>query len=258
MGAAHVWRVTLAPPASWPSSLRLAPGEQAHADRLRNEEGRNRWICSRLALRTIVAAYCECEQGEIRFEQGPFGKPRLAENGRGASRVHFNLTRSGDLCLVAVSRDYPVGIDVERLDGAGGEDLIARRFFTSREAEWIARLEGQPKNKAFLEIWTRKEAYLKATGLGLQPSLGDVDVSPSENSPGIHSIAGPSSTTWRLIPLFPAAGYVATLALPLASTGDGNGDIEMKTFRFAQELGFSSRDASWQREIIGSGQERRT
>jgi 4'-phosphopantetheinyl transferase len=208
MGAVDIWHVDFSVWAVDPPVCNLTDDETARASRLRGEDARGRWVRSRLALRAVLAAYSGEHASQLHFAYGPFGKPRLAP-ARGNQRgLHFNVTRSGDLCLIAVSRDRQLGIDIERINGEGGEDAIARQFFTAREAATIAALSGMPKTRAFLDIWTRKEAYTKAIGLGLQHPLSEFDVLPSEAG----QACGEGPAGWRLIPLDLPAGFVGTLA----------------------------------------------
>lgn len=234
----HIWRVNMVPPKSWRPSWNLPPDEEERANRFRSPDARERWACSRVALRAILAAHCSCEPNRIRFEVGPFGKPRVAA-GRGTRNPHFNLSRSGDLCLIAVCQDSPVGIDVEKFNTAINEGPIVDRFFTAREAEMIGKQTGTRKKRSFLEVWTRKEAYLKATGLGLQSSLRESDFADSGLTI-LHSKSIFSSVAWRLVPLNPADGFIGSLAVQ-----DGaRRHIEFRRFRFGCELGCPSAASS--------------
>jgi 4'-phosphopantetheinyl transferase len=180
---------------------------------MRGEEFRNRWVRSRVALRRIIATHCKLEPADIRFEYGPFGKPRLPAANRKGPPVHFNMTRSGNMCLIAICHDRPIGIDVEQLAPHGAVDRIARQLFTPEETVAIERLVGLARERAFLNVWTRKEAYLKAVGLGLQRSARSFQVSSEDGTGTMISIDGDTPSAWRLVPLAPESDFVGTLAV---------------------------------------------
>lgn len=226
VGAVDIWSVDLGACVISPPISCLSHDENAFSDRLRGREHRDRWIRSRRALRTIIAAQSGQQPADVRFEHGPFGKPRLAAPGRNTQPVHFNLTRSGDLCLIATCRDHPVGIDVELTGAHGGEDSIARQFFAPREAATIGGLTGARKHRAFLDIWTRKEAYTKAIGVGLQQPLRDLDLSAVD-------ARVKDAAAWRLVSLPLAAGYVGTVAIH-ETVAARCATVPIRTFDYSQ------------------------
>jgi 4'-phosphopantetheinyl transferase len=99
------------------------------------------------------------------------------------SDVRFNVSHSGGWALLAVTRGSEVGIDIERVDSRFAADQIPERFFSPGE---VARLRGLPADQqtaAFFRCWTRKEAYIKARGLGLALPLDSFDVSLGPDDP---------------------------------------------------------------------------
>ncbi|WP_251498111.1 4'-phosphopantetheinyl transferase family protein [Otoolea muris] len=101
---------------------------------------------------------------------GENGKPYLAD----APQLYFNLSHSEQMVL-AVFADVEAGCDVERIRGA---DLaLARRFFCHGEYEYVAGQAGEKeRNEAFYRIWTLKESFAKATGLGLSLDLDAYEI----------------------------------------------------------------------------------
>src|SRR5690606_38644752 len=90
--------------------------------------------------------------------------------------LHFNLSHSGSIMALAVTRAGPVGVDVERIDASRSmEELVARNFAPGEQAAFLALPEGE-RTDAFFEIWTRKEAFLKVTGEGLFRGLDSFEV----------------------------------------------------------------------------------
>jgi 4'-phosphopantetheinyl transferase len=124
-----------------------------------------RRVLARAGLRRVLAQHTRRAPQALRFEYGIHGKPRLAD----ADGVAFNLSTSGDRCLIAVAQadGAEVGVDIEHLAPVPEADRIAARSFAREDAAAIAGLDGPAKARAFFACWTRGEAYAKARGLGL-------------------------------------------------------------------------------------------
>ena len=153
--------------------------------------GYGKFIATRGLLRVLLGTYLELEPAEIEFEYGDFGKPYLTSPDP-AHDISFNLSHSGGLALVAVSRGRDVGIDVERL--SYGKDLSTLGEFSLTRNEW-QRWSAQPaaaQSRLFYQFWVRKEAYLKGVGSGLTSPIHRVDVSNS-NPLGNHLVTTPVS-----------------------------------------------------------------
>jgi 4'-phosphopantetheinyl transferase len=194
----HVWAASLcvSPRALSRLAAMLSPAERERAERFRFELDGRRFIAGRSLLRRILGCYLRAEPSDIEFEYGPHGKPCLA--GRFAeSGLLFNLAHCENLALVAVTRHSMIGVDIERVRPLPDADELASRFFSPREH---ARYRGIPSGKrpaAFFNIWTRKEAWLKATGEGIACSLDQAE--PAER--------------WQLHDLTPAQGFTGALAI---------------------------------------------
>ncbi|MCG8469130.1 MAG: 4'-phosphopantetheinyl transferase superfamily protein [Gemmatimonadetes bacterium] len=171
-----MWRIRLdASPSSLDIARRtLSQDEHARAARFRVDEARDAYVASHVALRSILAAYVRREPADLVFELGEHGKPRLAD-ARAEPALRFNLTHSADLALCIVGTDGAVGIDVERVASVRNLDRLAERHFSESElAEWTD-LSSEDRQAGFYRVWTRKEALLKAAGLGLSRPLERVD-----------------------------------------------------------------------------------
>ena len=233
-GAVDIWRIDLAD-----AVIGLFPNSLSDEENTRSKHLRGEKIalggCTRAsALRTIIATLVRRAPAQVRFEHGPFGKPRLSVEA-GQRPLHFSLTRSGDLCLIATSSDHAVGIDVEQMSSQGGEDSIADQVFTPHEKAMLQSLTGPQKRRVFLDLWTRKEACAKAMGMGLQACLRDLDVSGIDAKlPANFPAEMKGSAGWRLVSLSPAAGYVATLAVPKGSAAHRN-PIHIRPFTFGPQ-----------------------
>jgi 4'-phosphopantetheinyl transferase len=171
----HSWCVGLDVPPDTCAALHatLTCDELSRSARLRFERDRRRFIVAHGVLRKLLGSYLGICPGELRFVRKEFGKPRLSPAFDG--RLRFNLSHSADVALIAVARDAEVGVDVERIRA-------------------LPELADDPQ--AFLDGWTRNEAYVKATGLGLA-----------------NDLVPDGSRCWSCFSLHPARGYVGALVI---------------------------------------------
>jgi 4'-phosphopantetheinyl transferase len=173
----HCWcvRITAQSHAGAALYATLSAEERDRSARFRSDQDRLRFIVAHGALREVLGRDLGIPPGDIRFEYNEYGKPALRpELGR---RSKFNLSHSADLALIALSADRDVGVDVEPIRPA------------SEYAE-IARCDP----RAFCELWTKREAYVKARGEGLTD--GPIEF----------------SERWSFYSFEPVPGYIGTLA----------------------------------------------
>jgi 4'-phosphopantetheinyl transferase len=189
----------------------LTPDEKDRADRLRFCNLRRSFVVTRGSLRCLLGRYLDIHPADIRLHYGPKGKPSLAS----ATGIGFNVTHSGDLAAFAFTRDCPIGIDLEQVHPVNEAQQIADRFFCPEEAADIMALPPSERQRAFFRCWTRKEAYIKATGDGLSTPLSQFRVALEPNEPArfIHvSHDRNAAKAWALHDLRVASNYVAALA----------------------------------------------
>jgi 4'-phosphopantetheinyl transferase len=215
-GAIHVWHAGLEPPATrWQElAAALTRGERERAERLPAGPHRRRFVAGRGLLREILGAYLGLNPGAVPFAYGPAGKPRLAGDGPGLA---FNLSHSANLAVCAVAAPgSEIGVDVERLRPLSDIAGTAACWFSPRERALLAVLDGDERVRAFFRVWTRKEAWLKATGFGLPlgPERVEVAVAPVEPARllGVAGIAD-APRRWSLRDLDLRPGFAAALAV---------------------------------------------
>ena len=215
-GEAHVWCVELDQSPSRTDKLfqLLSEEEQQRAKQFRFEEKRGHFIVGRATLRQLIGGCLKASPAALEFSYTQRGKPELA--GALAGKVHFNVSHSDSLALIALTRVCPVGVDVERVRPRQYDMEIARRFFTARESAGLESLQEAERPSAFFNLWTRKEAWLKATGVGISESLGRVEISflPGEPACVVSVVDKPEEAKeWTLVELKPAKGFVGALAI---------------------------------------------
>ncbi|MCH9649165.1 MAG: 4'-phosphopantetheinyl transferase superfamily protein [Deltaproteobacteria bacterium] len=214
----HIWSVPLDLPAAEVASLGelLDPEEMKRALRFRFDRHRRRFIVGRGTLRKILGAYLGEEPRDLAFAYGPKGKPSL--DGRFASSgICFNLSHSSELALYGLTLGGDLGVDVEFRRPMPDAEQIAERFFSQSEKEALREIPQETKSEAFFNCWTRKEAYIKATGDGLSMPLDrfDVTLTPGEEARMLRAEGSrEKAENWSMFHLEPAEGYVAAVAIP--------------------------------------------
>jgi len=209
-GEVHVWRVELMQPEHVIQALRstLEQDELFRADRFHFEKDRRAFVVSRGFLREIIGRYTNTRPEQLRFAYGPYGKPALE------GRLRFNMSHSHDLALIALTEDHELGVDVEYMRADFASADIARRFFSPVEVEVFNSLAQEDQVAAFFRCWTRKEAFIKATGKGLSQPLEGFDVTLGPREPAaLLRVDGEDASRWTLSDVKIDEGYAAALAV---------------------------------------------
>lgn len=211
----HVWKARLDVPATSIPALQwvLSAEEVARAQRFYFERDRRRWIVARSLLRQLLGRYTQTDPRLISFDLNTYGKPALASPARHTA-LRFNVSHSAELVLYAFAWRRQLGVDVEYMRPAIEYDEIARHSFSPFEQKALAGLSGEEKHEAFYRCWTRKEAYIKARGMGLSLPLDLFDVSllPGEPAALLCSREDPQEVQrWSMRLLEPGPGYAGAL-----------------------------------------------
>jgi 4'-phosphopantetheinyl transferase len=192
----------------------LSPGEIARASRFHFTKDRDYFIHCRSALRRLLADYLGIAASEIRFDYLTGGKPRLASD-QDPSTLEFNVSHSGSIALIAVGSERRIGVDVEKIRLDVDTDALAERFFSVRERAGLRALPEHLRVDGFFACWTRKEAFLKATGDGLSFPLADFSVSTNPDvAPQMEELRGHTEAgkKWFMADLRVGDGYRAAVA----------------------------------------------
>ncbi len=141
----------------------LTDEERARHDRFLFEKNRHEYLATRALERTVLSAHLGCAPEALRFERNAYGKPSVL----GESRIRFNLTNTLDLVACVVTEEGEIGVDAEPLSRADTVLEVATTVFTKEEQADLAALGGEAKKRRAVELWTLKEAYMKAMGMGM-------------------------------------------------------------------------------------------
>ncbi len=208
----HVWRVDLDGVPEGAVASSLSADERERAGRFRFERDRRRFVVARGVLRRLLGRYLDREPARVRFGYGPRGKPFVAAGGG----LRFNLSHSAGLALLAFGWRREVGVDVERVRPVPEAEDIARRYFSRWEEAELRRLPAGERQAAFFRCWTRKEAFVKATGDGLSRPLDGFDVTLAPGEPArLLRLAGEPAAGHRfwIEDVSPGRGFAAALAV---------------------------------------------
>ncbi len=161
-------------------------------------------LASRHALRHLLAAELGHPAEDLVISRNELGKPHLA-----GGSVHFNLSRSGSLALIGLSRDMAIGVDLEIIQAVQEIDALARQSFTAAELEYWLSSDKKIRTETFLACWTRKEACVKVLGVGLALPLISVRAGFDF---GVRSVAVELGETCREVKVSSLRPSVATVA----------------------------------------------
>ncbi|HET6899000.1 MAG TPA: 4'-phosphopantetheinyl transferase superfamily protein [Vicinamibacteria bacterium] len=217
-GEVHVWLA--GQPAEHTRHLRrdhlttvLSADEQVRANRFYFAKDRERYVDARALLRVLVAGYLGTPPGEVQFAYGGHGKPALPKPEGGTRDLRFNVSHSGGVALLAFAWGRELGIDIEGERPMANWQAIAATCFSSRERAHLERLSPAERDQAFFRYWTRKEAFIKATGEGLSGALDRFDMSLAPGAPArvLDSGRMEEMTGWWLEDLHPLTGFAAAV-----------------------------------------------
>lgn len=166
--------------------LLLSDEETARHERFVFEKDRHQFLVTRALVREVLSLYqTEVSPRDWEFDKNQYGKPHVINN-TSQNVLFFNVSHTSELIAMLVARREDVGIDVENLQRDGRFLDIADRYFADTEVEDLFRLPTELQEDRFFDLWTLKESYIKARGMGLSIPLGDFGFSfPTPNGLGI-------------------------------------------------------------------------
>jgi 4'-phosphopantetheinyl transferase len=191
----------------------LSDFERQRASRFAFDSIRTRFIVARATLRRLLAKRLGAQPADIEFVYGEQGKPALGARFED-SNLFFNVSHCDDLAVYAFSSAGEIGVDVEAVRWFADANDVAARVFSSAEQKAYAALHPLLRPLGFFNCWTRKEAFIKALGSGLQRPLDSFDVSLAPDEPAeilrVENTAG-NSCGWAMESFVPAPGFVAAV-----------------------------------------------
>jgi 4'-phosphopantetheinyl transferase len=196
---------------------KLQASEISRAEKFRFDDDRLKYIAGRAWLRELISRYLQHNPLDLEIEVNQYGKPYV--NGmQNSDTLQFNLSHSGDWIVYAFGLRDELGIDIEKINGSIDHIETAEQFCTVNELCYMKDSENKAElTEKFFRIWTRKEAVLKASGMGLFPNLRRVDVLEDKIT------ITPEQSTWTVTDIHIDKDYKTAIA-----TGGGIKNLIIK------------------------------
>ena len=212
----HIWKASLSPSESQLARLQnlLATDEQIRAKRFKFLKHRRAFITARGVLRLILSQYLQIAPQSLHFGQGPHGKPFLISPT--IPQLSFNVSHSHNIALYAVTLESHIGIDIEYHRKKLGVQSLIQRICSTEEKAILMALSPPEQKKGFFACWTRKEAYVKATGKGITIPLASLTVSlPPVKFVGLQQTESDEEdiSHWAMSELPVGPSYTAAFAI---------------------------------------------
>jgi 4'-phosphopantetheinyl transferase len=219
----HVWVARLTDP----SDLRrlrdwhelLDEHEEARLDRLATAALKAEFLLTRALCRKTLSLYADVAPQDWRFERNPHGKPSILEP-RLWPALRFNLSNARTVVACAVAVEAEVGIDIEKWTGLDDNLPITPQIFSASEIRTLNEREPRARSRLFHELWTLKEAYVKACGKGLSMNLDQIAFDP--HAVLIRATSAPGSSGdlrgWQFEQIEVGADHLLALAIDIQSS----------------------------------------
>lgn len=210
----HLWELHLDQPP--PDAVVLLDAtERTRAQRFVHDLHRTRYIAAHAWLRRILGRYLACAPQDLEFALGPYGKPELRApwSAQRPAPLRFNLSHSNNMALLAVSNDVAIGVDIEAIRPDLPDATLAAGVLTAAERAELEQTPVAQRAAVFFACWTRKEACMKALGLGLalEPRSLHVGMAAQRQTLQIEQ-AESANPPLDLSPLPGPAGFAVALA----------------------------------------------
>jgi 4'-phosphopantetheinyl transferase len=203
----------------------LSQEERARRDRFVFPRDRQAFTAAHALVRSALSLYESTTAAHWQFDTGEHGKPAIVPEQAGYPPLRFNLSHTREIVAVAITRGAEVGLDVERVCGAVAVRDVPPQCFTAQEIRMLNACGWDQYAARFIELWTLKEAYSKATGLGLSYRLDSFGFD-WENGPRLRLWPGEGDREWRFV--LAAIGHDYRLAVAIQRIG---GELPIVDFR---------------------------
>ena len=185
----------------------LSAEERERAKKFIAPQARDSFVATRAILRSLLSSYLAISPHQISLDVGPHGKPELSS--AHANKVCFNVSHSHGMGLCAFTASQPVGADVEKIRASFEGMEIAERFFSKAEIAVLNQVPQPRRAEAFFRCWTRKEAYIKARGLGMSIPLDSFSVEFADTRE--QTLRDENNEEWSCYDLDVGADYAAAV-----------------------------------------------
>lgn len=165
----------------------LSATEKNRLDRFLDPFSRDNFIVCRGVLHILLAVAAGCPLEMVNITDSKEGKPQFAAEDH-THPTPFNLSHTESLCVIAISKDFEVGVDVEKIHELKELSSLARTYFSNDEwAVWLHKSDVDKLN-GFYENWCAKEAILKAAGCGLAIHPGQINMIEAQEGQPLRGV----------------------------------------------------------------------
>lgn len=192
----------------WCETL-LAPEERKRRQVFRRPTNADQYLVSRALLRAALSSHADVEPPDWRFTADKHGRPHIIAP-PGHAELQFTMAHVDGLVGVAIFRHFRAGLDIEHVDRNIGWPLPIRQVCCASEAAELQAMPLEQQRRRFLDLWTLKEAYSKAIGLGLAANFPSIQFNFVNNE--VH-LAGDRARSWNFVQKIDTDGYILTLAI---------------------------------------------
>ncbi|MEC5160914.1 MULTISPECIES: 4'-phosphopantetheinyl transferase family protein [unclassified Janthinobacterium] len=189
----------------------LSPAERERMQRFHFAKDRHCFLVSRVLVRTALSRYSSVAPQQWSFHASPHGKPRIANGELDAQDLSFNLSHTQGMVVLGLTRRMALGVDVENMAHRTAPLDVAERFFSRAEVAQLHALPVAQRQERFFRLWTLKESYIKARGLGLSIPLDRFGFDFTEEGVAKMSIdreLNDDSANWRFWQCRPSADHL--------------------------------------------------
>ena len=230
----HIWQVALSdvdPAALTQQTLAwLQAKEIVRYERLVQQRHRLEFLLGKWLTRICLSEYTGLAMGDWQFTYNAYGKPQPRE-GLGVQTPYFNLSHSHGRAVLAVGRTPELGVDIEFTGMKRRVAQIAYRYFADEEIQALLALSHSDQSSRFYELWSLKEAYIKARGLGFAIPLRSFAYSFSPDRLELNEMSRSSAAQWRWQTWQLHTGQLYALALAVQLQA-GDASRRLRAFRY--------------------------
>lgn len=201
----------------------LDAAERVHAEKMKNNLLRNRYVMVHGGLRNILAKILDEPPEKISIKKAEHGKPYLADY----PGLVFNLSHSAAAMVIAVGWNCRLGVDIECCKSRSGMAGLVDKCFAIEEIAYWNSLPESQKISAFYRYWTRKEAFVKATGRGIALGLDYCVINPESQTAFLRVPPGyEPASAWHALDLVLGPGVYSALVTDKAIVGVRLAEVE--------------------------------
>jgi 4'-phosphopantetheinyl transferase len=211
-GAVAVWSAWVDRLAPDDEALALLdPVVRARADRFHARLDRDRFVARRAFQRRVLGACLGIAPTDVAIHLTPGGRPSVDPSWG----IDFSTSHDDGLAVIAVTSGGRVGVDIERVRHLPDALELAAAHMTPKETAWLRSRSPRTRSRTFLELWTRKEALVKALGTGLSVPLDGIDTMPGDSRGAIRPSGMPGDAAWSVVALDRPGdgGHVGSVAI---------------------------------------------